>query len=79
MSKCSLLTLVLSFVYKYYPPMPHQAHNPNNYRRAILSAPPQDIAPNPHTNLLNVYIEVANKMGFKKIFRIGHDRFFQDS
>jgi hypothetical protein len=27
---------------------------------------PQAIAPNPHTNLLNVYIQIANKMGFKK-------------
>jgi hypothetical protein len=26
----------------------------------------QAIAPNPHTNLLNVYIQLANKMGFKK-------------
>jgi hypothetical protein len=28
-----------------------------------MSAPPQAIAPNPHTNLLNVYIQIANKMG----------------
>jgi hypothetical protein len=26
----------------------------------------QAIAPNPYTNLLNVYIQFANKMGFKK-------------
>jgi hypothetical protein len=38
------------------PPTPHQAHNPNNDGRALLSAPPQAIAPNPHTNLLNVYM-----------------------
>jgi hypothetical protein len=36
--------------------MPHQAHNPNNYGRAPMSAPPQAIAPNPHTNLLNIYV-----------------------
>jgi hypothetical protein len=24
------------------------------------------ITPNPHTNLLNVYIQIANKMGFQK-------------
>jgi hypothetical protein len=30
-----------------------------------MSALPQAIAPNPHTNLLNVYIEIANKMGFQ--------------
>jgi hypothetical protein len=27
---------------------------------------PQAIGPNPHTNLLNVYIQIANKMGFQK-------------
>jgi hypothetical protein len=31
-----------------------------------MSAPPQAIAPNPHTNLLNVYIQIANKMGFQQ-------------
>jgi hypothetical protein len=31
-----------------------------------MSAIPQVITPNPHTNLLNVYIQIANKMGFKK-------------
>jgi hypothetical protein len=53
--------------------MPHKAHNPNNYGRALMSAPPQAIAPNPYTNLLNVYIQVANKMGFqpKKNFFLG--------
>jgi hypothetical protein len=50
----------------YYSPTPHQAPNPNNYGRAILSSPPQAIAPNPHINLLIVYIQIANKMGFKK-------------
>jgi hypothetical protein len=29
-----------------------------------MSAPPQAIAPDPHTNLLNVYIHIANKWGF---------------
>jgi hypothetical protein len=31
-----------------------------------MSAPPQAIAPNLHTILLNVYIQIANKMGFQK-------------
>jgi hypothetical protein len=31
-----------------------------------MSAPPQAIAPNPHANLLNVHIQIANKMGFEK-------------
>jgi hypothetical protein len=43
----------------------HQAPNPNNYGRALLNALPQAIAPNSHTNLLNVYIQLANKMGFR--------------
>jgi hypothetical protein len=54
------------FTYKYYPPTPHQAPNPNNYGRALLSALPQAIAPNPHTNFQNVYIHFANKIGFQK-------------
>jgi hypothetical protein len=31
-----------------------------------MSVPPQAIAPNPHTNLLNVYVQIANKMGFQQ-------------
>jgi hypothetical protein len=31
-----------------------------------MSDLPQAIAPNPHTNLLIVYIQIANKMGFQK-------------
>jgi hypothetical protein len=32
-----------------------------------MSAPPQAIAPNPHTNLLNAYIYIhTNKMGFQQ-------------
>jgi hypothetical protein len=31
-----------------------------------MSAPPQAIAPNPHTNFLNVYTQIANEMGFQK-------------
>jgi hypothetical protein len=31
-----------------------------------MSAPPQAIAPNPRTNLLNVYIQIANKIGFQQ-------------
>jgi hypothetical protein len=31
-----------------------------------MSAIPQAITPNPHTNLLNVYIQIANKMGFQQ-------------
>jgi hypothetical protein len=46
--------------------MPHQASNPNNYERALLIAPPQAIEPNPHINLLNVYIQLANNMGFQQ-------------
>jgi hypothetical protein len=30
-----------------------------------MSASPQAIASNPYINLLNVYIQIANKMGFK--------------
>jgi hypothetical protein len=30
-----------------------------------MSGIPQAIAPVPHTNLLNVYIQIANKMGFQ--------------
>jgi hypothetical protein len=33
---------------------------------SIWSALPQAIAPNPHANLLNVYIQIANKMGFEQ-------------
>jgi hypothetical protein len=61
--------------------MPQQAHNPNNYGRALLSALPQAIAPNSHTNLLNnllnnllyiqLYIQIANKTWFKKNWQIG--------
>jgi hypothetical protein len=46
--------------------MPQQGHNPNNYGRALMSAIPQAITPNPHTNSLNVYTQIANKMGFQK-------------
>jgi hypothetical protein len=35
-----------------------------------MSALPQAIAPNPHTNLLNVYVHIANEMGLKKYFFI---------
>jgi hypothetical protein len=31
-----------------------------------MTALPQAIAPNPHTNLLNVYVQIANKMGFQQ-------------
>jgi hypothetical protein len=31
-----------------------------------MSALAQAIAPNPHTNLLNVYIQIANKTGFQQ-------------
>jgi hypothetical protein len=31
-----------------------------------MSALPQAIAPKPHTNLLNAYIQIANKMGFQQ-------------
>jgi hypothetical protein len=32
----------------------------------LMSALSQAIAPNPHINLLNVYIQIANKMGFQQ-------------
>jgi hypothetical protein len=48
------------------PPTPHQAHNPNNYGRALMSAIPQAIPPKLHTNFLNVYIQIANKTGFQQ-------------
>jgi hypothetical protein len=40
-----------------------------------MSAIPQAITPNPHTNLLNVCIQIANKAGFqpKKITCIEND------
>jgi ribosomal protein L32E len=53
-------------VLDYYSPTSQQDHNPNSYGRALMSAIPQAITPNPHTNLLNVCIQIANKMGFKK-------------
>jgi hypothetical protein len=31
-----------------------------------MSVLPQAIAPNPHTNLLNVCIQIANKLGFQQ-------------
>jgi hypothetical protein len=31
-----------------------------------MSAIPQAITPNPHTNFLNVYVQIANKMGFQE-------------
>jgi hypothetical protein len=31
-----------------------------------MSAPPQTTAPNPYTNFLNVYMQIANKMGFQQ-------------
>jgi hypothetical protein len=33
-----------------------------------MSAHPQAIAPSPHTNLLNVYIQITNKMGFQESY-----------
>jgi hypothetical protein len=30
-----------------------------------MSAIPKAITPNPHTNLLNLYTQIANKMGFQ--------------
>jgi hypothetical protein len=31
-----------------------------------MSALPQAIAPNPHTSLLNLYVQIANKVGFQQ-------------
>jgi hypothetical protein len=47
-------------------PSPHQDSNSNNYGRALLSVPPQAIAPNLHICFLNVYTQIANKMGFQQ-------------
>jgi hypothetical protein len=47
-----------------------------------MSAPPQAVAPNPHTSLLNVYIQMANKMGFQQknyIFRFNETLFYKYS
>jgi hypothetical protein len=60
-----VLYVLCSFRYKYYSPTPHQAHNINNFGRALINAIPQAITPNSHTNLLNVYIQIANKMEFQ--------------
>jgi hypothetical protein len=52
-----------------------KARNTNNYGRALMSAPPQAMAPNPHTNSLNIYIYIyiyrsQIKWGFdKKMYR----------
>jgi hypothetical protein len=68
LSSLYLLCSLCIFRYKYYSPTPHQAHNPNNHGRALLSAPPQAIAPNPHTTLLNVQYMYGLQMkwGFNK-------------
>jgi hypothetical protein len=62
----------LGYVFNYVildiriiPPRPNRVIIPNNYGRTLMSAIPQDITPNPHTNLLNVYIQIANKIGFQ--------------
>jgi hypothetical protein len=50
-----------------YSPTSHQAHNPNNYGSTLMGALPQAIAPNPHANLLNVYVyRLQIKWGFNK-------------
>jgi hypothetical protein len=50
--------------------MPQQGHNPNNYGRALMSAFPQAITPNPYTNLLNVYTGCPrrNVPDFRRVF-----------
>jgi hypothetical protein len=58
--------VLCSYRYMYYSPAPHQGHNHNNCGRALMSAIPQTITLNPHTNLLNVYMQIANKMGFQQ-------------
>jgi hypothetical protein len=37
-----------------------------NYGRAPLGAPPHVHSPNPHTDLLNVFIQIANNKGILK-------------
>jgi hypothetical protein len=41
--------------------MPHQVPNPNNYGRwkGTTECPPQAIAPNPYTSLLNIRVRVT--------------------
>jgi hypothetical protein len=65
---------VLVCTHIFYSPKPQKGHNPNNYGRALMSAIPQAITPNPHSNLLNVYIQIANKMGFQPIYIQGVSR-----
>jgi hypothetical protein len=36
-----------------------------------MSAIPQTITPNPYTTLFNVYIQIANKMGFQQQKKFG--------
>jgi hypothetical protein len=64
----------LGYVFNYViwdisiiPPTPQQGHNPNNYGMALMSAIPQAITPNPHTNLLNVQCFHKVHSGFRKI------------
>jgi hypothetical protein len=40
-----------------------------------MNALPQAIPPNPYTNLLNVYIQIASKMGFQQQQNGGHDEY----
>jgi hypothetical protein len=42
-----------------YSPTPQKGHNLHNYGRVLMSASPQAITPNPHTNLLIVYIYIC--------------------
>jgi hypothetical protein len=47
--------------------MPHLAFVTINYGRAPLGALPMSHSPNPHTNLLNVFIRIANTINNKGI------------
>jgi hypothetical protein len=43
--------------------MPHLTFVTINYGRAPLSAPPHVTLTHPHTNLLNVFIQIVNNKG----------------
>jgi hypothetical protein len=62
------LGYVLNYVVLDIGIIPHaqQGHNLNNYGGALMCSIPQAITPNPHTNFVNVYIQIANKVGFQQ-------------
>jgi hypothetical protein len=57
--------------YDDYPHKPQEAPEPINYRRVTVDAFLQAIKHDPLKNLLNIPVQIANKVGFqiKKIVR----------